>query len=132
MVTKLDFNFCYWISGKQISDFARKCSNLKELSVAHTNIDISDVADVLCENVKLSKLSLSIENPESYWCAEQSVIDCVQQFQEDPEEMSGKMIWQNLLSLSQLGAAKESLAQLSCLDLHIGQNPVILGTILRY
>ncbi|KAK4004674.1 Uncharacterized protein APZ42_015845 [Daphnia magna] len=130
VVTKLDFNYCYWLSGKEISDFARSCSNLKELSVAHTNIDISDVAEVLSENVKLSKLSLSIANPESYWCTEQSVIDCLQQLQEDSEEMSGKMIWQNLLSLSQLGTAKESLAQLSCLDLHIGQNPVILGTIL--
>jgi hypothetical protein len=82
--------------------------------------------------MKISKLSLSIESPKNYWCVENSVVEYLQQLQEDPTGMSGKMFWQNLLSLSQFESAKESLAQLSYLDLHIGQDPLILGTILRY
>lgn len=131
-MTKLDFNFCYWLSGKEISEFAKSCSYLKELSVAHTKIPTSDIAEVLCENMKISKLSLSIQSPKNYWCVENSVVEYLQQLQEDPNGMSGKMFWQNLLSLSQFENAKEPLAQLSYLDLHIGQDPLILGTILRY
>ena len=132
MVTKLDFNFCYWLSRKEISEFSKSCNYLKEFSVAHAKIHTSDIAEVLCGNLKISKLSLSIESPQSYWCVENSVVEYLQQFQEDPNGMSGKMFWQNLLSLSHFGSAKEPLAQLSYLDLHIGQDPLILGTILRY
>ena len=133
VVTKLDFNFCYWLSRKEISEFARSCNYLKELSVAHTKILVKDIAEVLCQNIKISKLSLSIQNPNSYWCVQHSVIEYLQRFQEGPtDERSNKMFWQNLLSLSQLESAKEPLAQLNYLDLHIGQDPLILGTILRY
>ena len=132
VVTKLDFNFCYWLSRKEISEFARSCNFLKELSVAHTKIHIRDIAEVLCKNLKISKLSLSIESPKSFWCVQNSAVEYLQQFQDCSNETYGKMFWQNLLSLSQLESAKEPLAHLSYLDLHIGQDPLILGTILRY
>jgi hypothetical protein len=133
VVTKLDFNFCYWLSRKEISEFARSCNYLTELSVAYTDILVKDIAEVLCQNIKISKLALSICNPSSYWCVKYSVVEFLQRFHEGPiAEKSSDIFWQNLLSLSQLESAKEPLAQLKYLDLHIGQDPLILGTLLRY
>ena len=65
VVPKLDFYFCYWLSRKEISKFARSCHYLKELSFTCTKILVKDIAEVLSRNKKVSKLSLSIKNPNS-------------------------------------------------------------------
>ena len=66
VVTKLDFNFCYWIPRNEIVHFVKQCKNLKELAVAHSTIGSKDLEEILSENVKISKLSISIHYPETF------------------------------------------------------------------
>nr|CAH0103249.1 unnamed protein product [Daphnia galeata] len=86
VVPKLDFNFCYWLSRKEISKFARSCHYLKELSFTHTKILVKDIA----EHSKPKQLA--------YWCVQHSVVEYLQQFQEHQTDEISSNIFSFLLN----------------------------------
>ena len=132
VVTNLDLNFCYWISNEELSNFTKQCTNLTELAVAHSTITSHNLAEILHENPNITKLSLSIRNPEEFWSKEKHVVKCLHQLQQNYKEHSGNTStsWENLLSLSHFGICHKTLAQLKSLNLHMGQHPIILGMLL--
>lgn len=122
VVTKLDFNFCYWISSENLCQFVKQCKNLEELAVAHTAISNRDLAEMLAENENICKLSFSIERPETFWLENEIEIS---------SESSHLNLWGVLISNSVFGKCVKALAKLESLEIYIGQYPVILGTVLR-
>ena len=121
VVTKLDFNFCYWIRSKAITHFVKQCMNLKELAVAHSTIGSKDLEEILCENTHVTKLSFSIHDSEGFAQNEKLADHYLHQTTEleDP------------LSFIHLGKCRQTLAQLETLELYVGQYPFILATLLR-
>ena len=117
-VTKLDFNFSYWIPRQELFDFVMQCTNLKELSVAHSSINIQDLAEILFQNERISKLSFSIESPETFWL-------------ENRSELLSATFSLDLFSSSHFGKCKKTLGKIESLEIYMGQFPVILGTLLR-
>ena len=134
MVTNLDLNFCYWVSNEELSNFTKQCTNLTELAVAHSTVTSHNLSEILLENPNISKLSLSILSPEEFWSQEKHAVKCLHQLQQSSKEHSGNIStsWKNLLSLSHFGICHTTLAQLKSLNLHMGQHPIILGTLLLY
>ena len=122
VVTKLDFNFCYWISCRELLEFVKQCKNLGELAVAHCAISNRDLAEILAENENIRKLSFSIENAELFWLENKIEISS-ESFDLDP--------WGVLISNSVFGKSGKTLAKLESLEIYMGQYPVILGTVLR-
>ena len=123
VVTKLDFNFCYWIPCRELREFAKQCTNLKELAVAHSGVSNQDLAEILAENEQICKLSFSIETPETFWL-EHASQNLSTTFDLD--------LWVEQLQNSHFGKCIRTLAKLESLEIYIGQNPVILGTVVRY
>ena len=134
VVTNLDLNFCYWISNTELCNFTKRCTNLTALAIAHSTVTSPDLAEILHEHPHISKLSLSIRGPEEFWSKEKHVLKCLHQLQFSFEEYSGdtSFLWGDLLSLSHFGICHKTLAQLKNLNLHMGQHPIILGTLLLY
>lgn len=128
IVTELDFNFCYFLSSKEISCFAKQCKHVKELSVAHSTISSRDLAEILHDNLKISKLCFNICDPNSFWLTEETGINNGSH----KLDVSTSNSWKSLLLRSEFGKCLQSLTQLLSLDLHIGQEPLVLGTILKY
>ena len=123
IIRKLDFNFCYWISSQDLCGLVKHCKNLRELSVAHSTISNRDLAEILAENVNISKLSFSIENPETFWLESELQLSSAT-FSLDP--------WANLYSYSQFGICENTFLKIQSLEIYMEQYPVILGTVLRY
>ena len=121
VVTKLDFSFCYWIPKKEITEFVKQCTNLKELAVAHSTIGSQELEEILCENVHVTKLSFSIHDSEGFEQNEKLVNYYLHQ----------PAVWEDPLSLLHLGKCRKILSQLETLELHMGQYPIILATIIR-
>ena len=124
MITKLDFNFCYWIPGKKLCDFVKQCPNLKDLSVAHSTVSNKDLAEILAGNEKISMLSFSIESQDAFWI-ENEIQNSKATVSVDPPLGSP-------LSISHFGKCEKTLGELESLEIYTGQYPVILGTVLRY
>ena len=122
VVTKLDFNFCYWIPRNEIVHFVKQCKNLKELAVAHSTIGSKDLEEILSENVKISKLSISIHYPETFEQNEKLVDHYLHQ----------STVLEDPLSFIHLGKCRQTFAQLESLELHMGQYPIIFATLIRY
>ena len=130
-ITTLDFNFCYWVSSKKICDFVKQCPSLTELAVANSTVGTQELADILCNNTKISKLSLSIASPEYLWPNIEPAIKCMNDIQQNSKKESTATLWGELLSLSNFGKCQETLAQLESLDLHMGEHLIILATVIR-
>ena len=120
-VEKLDFNFCYWIPSKTITHFVKQCNNLKELAVAHSTIGSQELEEILCDNVKITKLSFSIHDPKGF---EQNKNLCNYYLHQTT-------VSEDPLSFLHFGKCRQTLAQLETLKLHMGQYPIILATLLR-
>ena len=118
VVTKLDFDFCYWVASRELFDFVKKCPNLKELSVAHSSLINQDLAEILAENFKISKLSFSLDSPETVWSEISLAFNC-------------QNSWERQFSLSRFSKCNKAFARMTSLNLYMGQHPIILGTILR-
>ena len=67
IITKLDFEYCYWIPSQQLCDLIKQCKNLEELSVSHSTVRNQYLAEILALNERISKLSFSIESPDTFW-----------------------------------------------------------------
>ena len=120
VLTKLDFNCCYWLPREEIIHFVKQCSSLTELAIAHSNIGSSDLEEILCDNVNISKLSFSVHHPESFEQNEKLVAYYLHQdVLEDP------------LSVLNFGKCRQTFARLETLELHMGQYPIILATLFR-
>ena len=104
-------------------NFAKQCGNLRELAVAHSSISNHDLAEILVENENITRLSFSIESPETFWLANGF---------EHPSERSSYDSWADHFANSHLGKCKKTLAKLESLEIYLGQYPVVLGTTLRY
>ena len=123
VVTKLDLNSCYWISSQELRNFAKRCTNLKELAVAHSGVSNQDLAEILTENEQIRKLSFSIETPETFWLENEN---------ENVLATFGLDLWVRQLPNSHFGKCVKTLAKLESLEIYMGQYPAILGTVLRY
>ena len=121
VVTKLDFSFCYWIPKKEITDFVKQCTNLKELAVAHSTIGSQELEEILCENVHVTKLSFSIHDSEGFEQNEKLVDHYLEK-----TTVSGD----DPLALLNLTNCRETLSKLETLELNMGQYPIILTTLL--
>ena len=119
VVTQLDFNFCYWVQSQELCDFVKQCTHLNELSVAHSTISNHDLAEILALNENISKLSFSIESPETFW------------LDKNGSELSSATFSLKSFSKSHFGKCGKTLGKIESLELYIGQYPVILGTVLR-
>lgn len=131
IVTVLDLNFCYWMSSKEIKSFATQCKNLKEFSVAHSNITIEDLTGVL-ECKKITKLSLSTENLThcNFWLEDTSESIHPQKL-ENAAAFDEATFWGSLVYKSKLVRCLSSFSRLLSLEIHTKQDPIILGTIIR-
>ena len=123
IVRKLEFSFCYWIQSKELCDFVKQCTNLKELSVAHSTLSNCDLSEIILEIKTISKLSFSIETPESFWLENEKKIS-------SSKVRSDSLV--NRFLNSHFGKCQESFARLESLEIYMGQYPTILGTLLRY
>lgn len=134
IVTVLDLNFCYWLPKKEICDFAKHCRNLKELLVAYSNITIEDLTGILQETKQISKLSLSIhgQTHNSFWLAGNSEFIHSNKLDNSSKECNGSGFWKNLIHKSHLNKCILSLCNVHSLELYMKQDPIILGTIMRY
>ena len=121
VVTNLDFNFCYWIPRNEIVHFVKQCKNLTELAVAHSTIGSQELEEILCENVHVTKLSFSIHDSEGFAQNEKLVNYYLNQ----------TTVWEDPLSFLHLGKCRQILAKLETLELHMGQYPIILATLIR-
>ena len=131
IITRLDFNFCYWMSAVDVNHFLKRCNHLEELRVAHTNLNLKDLTDALHNNGSITRVSLSIQNSKDFWVA-QPVGECFQQLQLESKEQCGHTgSWQTLLSMSHFAKCQKFLTQLHSLELYVEQDPVILGILLR-
>ena len=133
VVTKIDFNFCYWVNSQKLCDFVKQCTNLKDLSVAHSTISNHDLAEILAGNENISKLSFSIESPDTFW-SRKNVVHNVW-LHDSPHKRynsSFRIDCENLISLSQFGKCRNTMAQLKSLEIYMQQYPSILVAVLRY
>ena len=120
---KLDLNYCYWISSKELCTFVKRCKNLRELAVAHSAISNLDLAEILAENKNISKISFRIENPATFWLSNENA---------SASEAFGFNLWAKLFSNTHFGKCREAFARLESIEIYIGQQPIILATLLRY
>ena len=119
IVTEIDFNFYYWIPAREIIKFVKQCTNLDKLSVAHSTIGTQELEEILCGNAKISKLSISIHDPESFWQNNKLVDHYLEK-----TTVSGD----DPLALLNLTNCRETLSKLETLELNMGQYPIILTT----
>ena len=133
IVTKLDFKFCYWIESKKLRNFAKKCTNLRDLSVAHSNLSNQDLAEILEKNENILKLSFSIETPDTFWF-QTDIVSTLQINDINKRKTSApfSIEWEDLFSLSHFFKCGKRFALLQSLEICMRQSPIILGTILRY
>lgn len=129
VLTELDFNFCYWISSKDISSFARRCKNLEELSVVHSNLTIRDLIHILQEDTKITKLRLSINSQKEFWLTDH--ITMKKSVGMPSDQSSYGTAWKNLFLVCEFEKCRLTMSKLTSLDLQMGQDPIVLGTILR-
>ena len=122
IVTELDFNFCYWVPSRELTDFVKQCRNLVKLSIAHSTIGNQELEEILIENVKISRLSFSIHNSKESFKQNKKLVD---HYLHQTTEL------EDPLSLLHLGKCRQTLAQLETLELYVGQYPLILATLLR-
>ena len=120
VITKLDFSFCYWVPTKELTKFAKQCKNLTELAVAHSTIDSHHLEEIICENVHITKLCFSINVSEGF-------------------DQNAKLVnyylhqtagWEDPLFFLHLGKCRKILAQLETLQLHVGEYPIIIATLI--
>ena len=123
IVTELDFNFCYWVPSRELTDFVKQCRNLVKLSIAHSTIGNQELEEILIENVKISRLSFSIHNSKESFKQNKKLV--IYHYLHQTTEL------EDPLSLLHLGKCRQTLAQLETLELYVGQYPFILATLLR-
>ena len=128
IITRLDFNFCYWIQSRQLCDFIKQCTNLKDLSVAHSTVSNHDLAGILALNEHISKLSFSIESPDTFW-SENNFAPKV--WLHDSPQQSYSIECENLISSSQFGKCRNTMAQLKSLEIYMQQHTCVLVALLR-
>ena len=132
IITKLDFEYCYWIPSQQLCDLIKQCKNLEELSVSHSTVRNQYLAEILALNERISKLSFSIESPDTFWC-ERNFAPKVwlhDSFQKNSKS-SFSIDCENLISLTQFGKCRNTIAQLKNLEIYMQQYPSILVALLR-
>ena len=132
IITKLDFNFCYWITGQKLCDFIKHCTNLEDLSVSHSTVSNHELAEILALNERISKLSFNIENPDTFW-REKNFAPKVwlsESFQKTSKS-SYSIDCENLISSSHFGKCRNTMAKLKTLEIYVQQDPSIIVALLR-
>ena len=133
ILTKLDLNFCYWVSSLKLCTFVKQCKKLTELAVVHSSVSNQDLAEILAENENISKLSFSIESPETFW-SEKNFVPNVW-LRDTPQQNSTysySIDWDHLILSSNFGKSRKTFGQLKSLEIYMQQHPTILITLLRY
>ena len=121
-----DVTNVYYISRKLLSPALEKCTNLKVLRVANSNLTCQMVGRILARCTQLVELSLSA-GVKKFWLRNLHI-------PEELEQVLSQSVgcpWEGMLNHTYFKDSRETLRKLQKLEFHAPPDPTILGVILR-